>query len=99
MPTPATMRVVQMEPGPWPILMALAPQSARNSVPAALVTLPAMMVRFREGAADEFHHVADASGVAVGGGDGDGVDVFVDEVADVGEDFFAVEGAVGQADG
>jgi len=30
MPTPATMRVVQMEPGPWPILMALAPQSARN---------------------------------------------------------------------
>ena len=43
MPTPATMRVVQIEPGPWPTLMALAPQSARNSTPAALVTLPAMM--------------------------------------------------------
>ena len=45
MPTPATMRVVQIEPGPWPILIALAPQLARNSTPAALVTLPAMMVR------------------------------------------------------
>ena len=37
------MRVVQIEPGPWPTLMALAPQSARNSTPAALVTLPAMI--------------------------------------------------------
>ncbi len=37
--------------------------------------------------------------MAVGGGDGDGVDVFVGQVADVGEDFFAVEGAVGQAHG
>src|ERR1035438_538965 len=44
MPTPATMRVVQMDPGPWPILTAPAPQSARNSTPAALVTLPAMSV-------------------------------------------------------
>ena len=45
-PRPATMRVVQIEPGPWPTLMALAPQSARNSTPAALVTLPAMMGSF-----------------------------------------------------
>ena len=45
MPTPATIRVVQIEPGPWPILMALAPQSARYSAPSALVTLPAMIVR------------------------------------------------------
>ena len=45
MPTPATMRVVQIEPGPWPILMVLAPASARNSTPSALVTLPAMRVR------------------------------------------------------
>ena len=28
-PTPATMRVVQMDPGPWPILTASAPQSER----------------------------------------------------------------------
>lgn len=44
-PTPATIRVVQMEPGPWPTLMAFAPAFARNSTPSALVTLPAMMVR------------------------------------------------------
>ena len=37
------MRVVQIEPGPWPTLMAFAPQSARYSTPAALVTLPAMI--------------------------------------------------------
>ena len=43
MPTPATMRVVQIEPGPCPTLIAFAPQSARNSTPAALVTLPAMI--------------------------------------------------------
>jgi hypothetical protein len=43
MPTPATTRVVQMEPGPWPTLITLAPLEARNSTPAALVTLPAMM--------------------------------------------------------
>ena len=28
-PTPATMRVVQIDPGPCPTLMAFAPQSAR----------------------------------------------------------------------
>jgi len=51
-----------------------------------------------KGGADHFNHVADAGGVTVGGGDGDGVDVFVDEVADMGDDFLAVEGAVGEAD-
>ncbi len=42
MPTPATTRVVQMEPGPWPTLMQLAPASARKATPSALVTLPAI---------------------------------------------------------
>jgi hypothetical protein len=37
--------------------------------------------------------------VAVGGGDGDGVDGFFDEGADVGEDFLAVERAVREAHG
>ena len=40
------MRVVQIEPGPCPTLIASAPQSARNSTPAALVTFPAMMGNF-----------------------------------------------------
>lgn len=44
MPIPAMMRVVQMEPGPWPIFMAFAPASARYSTPSGLVTLPAMRV-------------------------------------------------------
>src|SRR5690606_31040228 len=52
-----------------------------------------------EGFADQFDDLADAFGVAVRGGDGDAVDGFVDEGADVGNDAVAVEGAVGQADG
>src|SRR5271168_4640429 len=46
MPTPATMRVVQIEPGPCPTLIVVAPADARYSTPAALVTLPAMMGNF-----------------------------------------------------
>ena len=52
-----------------------------------------------ESGADEFDHVADAGGVAVGGRDGDGVDGFFDEGADVGEDFFAVERSAWEAHG
>jgi hypothetical protein len=52
-----------------------------------------------EGAADEFHHLADPGGVAVGGGDGDDVNGLVHELADVGDDFVAVEFAAGLADG
>ena len=48
------MRVVQMEPGPCPTLMAFAPQSARNSTPAALVTLPAMMGSFGNASRNTF---------------------------------------------
>ncbi|MNE19257.1 hypothetical protein D3C80_1123290 [compost metagenome] len=42
-PTPATMRVVQMEPGPIPTLTASAPASISALVPSAVATLPAMM--------------------------------------------------------
>jgi hypothetical protein len=40
-PTPATMRVVQIEPGPMPTLMASAPQSMSAFAPSAVATLPA----------------------------------------------------------
>ena len=40
-PTPATMRVVQIEPGPMPTLMASAPQSISALAPSAVATLPA----------------------------------------------------------
>lgn len=52
-----------------------------------------------EGGADEFDHVAHTGGMAVGGGDGDGVDGFFDEGAYVGEDFLAVERAAREAHG
>ena len=41
MPAPVTMRVVQMEPGPMPTLMASAPASMRARAPSWVATLPA----------------------------------------------------------
>ena len=44
-PTPATIRVVQILPGPCPILIIFAPQLLRYSTPSPLVTFPAMIGR------------------------------------------------------
>ncbi len=41
-PTPATMRVVQIEPGPMPTLTASAPASISALAPSAVATLPAI---------------------------------------------------------
>ena len=41
-PVPATIRVVQIEPGPMPTLIASAPASAKAFAPAAVATLPAI---------------------------------------------------------
>ena len=40
-PTPATIRVVQIEPGPMPTLIASAPASASAFAASAVATLPA----------------------------------------------------------
>ena len=40
-PTPATMRVVQIEPGPMPTLTASAPWSISALAPSLVATLPA----------------------------------------------------------
>ena len=40
-PTPATIRVVQIEPGPMPTLMESAPESISALAPSAVATLPA----------------------------------------------------------
>ena len=40
-PTPATTRVVQIEPGPMPTFTASAPRSIRMRAPSAVATLPA----------------------------------------------------------
>ena len=42
-PTPATMRVVQIEPGPMPTLTASAPASMSALVASEVATLPAMI--------------------------------------------------------
>ena len=44
-PTPATILVVQIDPGPTPTLTASAPASIRAFVPSAVATLPAMTWR------------------------------------------------------
>ena len=45
-PIPATTRVVQIEPGPMPTLIASAPALMRSSVARAVATLPAMTGTF-----------------------------------------------------
>jgi hypothetical protein len=45
-PTPATIRVVQMLPGPMPTLTASAPASINASVASAVAMLPAMISTF-----------------------------------------------------
>jgi len=42
-PIPATTRVVQIDPGPIPILTQSAPALIKASVPSAVATLPAMI--------------------------------------------------------
>ena len=42
-PTPVTILVVQMEPGPMPTLMPLAPQSIRASAACGVPTFPAII--------------------------------------------------------
>ena len=41
-PTPAMMRVVQIEPGPMPTFTPSAPFSIRNRAASAVATLPAI---------------------------------------------------------
>jgi len=41
-PTPATMRVVQIEPGPMPTLIASAPASISACAPSLVAMLPAI---------------------------------------------------------
>ena len=47
-PTPATTRVVQIEPGPMPTLIASAPASISARVASPVATLPAMIATLLE---------------------------------------------------
>ena len=44
-PTPETIRVVQIDPGPTPTLTTLTPASINALVPSPVATLPAAMSR------------------------------------------------------
>ena len=78
-PTPATMRVVQIEPGPMPTLTASAPASISACAPSAVATLPAMTCAVVRQLLDARHRFEHAAGMAVRGVDHDHVDAGVDQ--------------------
>ena len=80
-PTPATTRVVQIDPGPTPTLTPSAPASTRALAPAYVATLPPMMsTSAAAGSAfSRRHHLQHALGVTVGGVDDQQVDPLLDQ--------------------
>ena len=63
-PTPATTRVVQIEPGPMPTFTASAPASISAAVASAVAMFPAT-TSTRAARLDPPHHLEHAGGVAV----------------------------------
>ena len=80
-PTPATTRVVQIEPGPTPTLTASTPASTRACAPARVATLPPMTwtCRVAGSVLSRRDHVEQQPGVAVGGVDDEHVDARLDQ--------------------
>ncbi len=85
------MRVVQMEPGPCPTLMAFAPQSARIFHARRAGDVAGDDGQFRERLAQNLHGVAHALAVAVRGRDGHHVHAAFNQRADVVQNAFAVQ--------
>ena len=80
-PTPVTMRVVQIEPGPTPTFTASAPASTNACAPARVATLPPMTWTCRV-AGSVFrpaHHVEQQPDVPVRGVGDEHVDAGLDE--------------------
>ncbi len=73
-PTPATMRVVQIEPGPMPTLIASAPASISACAPSAVATLPAMIATLLVARLMRRTCVEHLLGMAVRGVDDEAVD-------------------------
>ena len=80
-PTPATMRVVQIEPGPMPTLTPSAPWSTSAFAPSPVATLPPMTSDL-EVLLDPAHAVEHALRVAVRRVDDDHVDARLDQRGD-----------------
>ena len=75
-PTPATMRVVQIEPGPTPTLTASTPASMSACAPSRVATLPPMTSMWSNDGVglEPADDVDDPGGLAVGGVDHEHVD-------------------------
>jgi hypothetical protein len=65
-PTPATTRVVQMEPGPTPTFTASTPASISALAPSAVAMLPATSWHIGEGGLELAHRIQHALGMAMG---------------------------------
>ena len=93
MPTPATTRVVQIEPGPMPTLTASAPASISALVPSAVATLPAITCTRLDCFLMRVTALEDAAGMAVRGVDHDQINAGLDQP------FGALEAIVANAGG
>ena len=78
-PTPATTRVVQIEPGPIPILTASAPASTSAFTASAVATLPAMTSTLLESRLMRRHLLDDMDRMAMRGIDHDRIDAGIDQ--------------------
>ena len=91
-PTPATTRVVQIEPGPMPTLTPSAPWSTSARAPSPVPTLPPMTCDLRVVLLDPLDAVEHALGMAVRGVHHQHVDAGLDQQLD------ALVGALAHAD-
>ena len=78
-PTPATIRVVQIEPGPMPTFTASAPASISASAASAVAMLPAIDLELARQALDPRDHLDHAARVAVRRVDDEHVDAGRDQ--------------------
>ena len=96
-PTPATMRVVQIEPGPMPTLMQSAPASISALAPSAVAMLPATTCTLLESALDAVDRVEHVARMPVRGVDHHEIDAGRDQRLGAGEALVADRGGGGDA--
>ena len=96
-PTPATIRVVQIEPGPMPTLIESAPASISALAPSAVAILPATTCTAFDMPLDAGHGIEHAPRMAVRGVDHDEIDAGVDQALAARIAGFADRGGGGDA--